>query len=199
MEPLIIEPQTLTPEQYLQTEREAIRELTGKHELVNGQLITMSGATEIHNTIAANILALLWFYSKGKKLKTYGSDMRVYNPLNESFCYPDVCVVQGAPEMSDANKDVLLNPVLVVEVLSPTTERYDRSDKLRIYLSMPSVREYLLVAQEGVGLESYYKTDEGQWIYTEITQINATFLLQSSGLTLSAEEVYEGVVFAIDK
>lgn len=198
-QPLIIEPHTLTPEQYLQAERKAIRELTGKHELINGQLIAMSGASLIHNLISMNIIFLLGKVRRQKNLTVFSGDMRVNNPLNDSFCYPDVCVVSGAPQMSDAQKDVLLNPVLVVEVLSPTTERYDRSEKLKIYLSIPSVQEYLLVSQEQIGLESYYKTEEGKWIYTEITQHTDTLLLQSIGLTLSAEAVYEGVTFEVGK
>ncbi|OWY20075.1 Uma2 family endonuclease [Sphingobacteriales bacterium UPWRP_1] len=185
----------ISPQQYLLAERAAIREKKGKHELINGEIIAMSGASEKHNTITTNVLALLWFFGKNKNMKTYGSDMRVHNPLTNSFCYPDVSVVNGAPQLTDDNKDILLNPVLIIEVLSESTEQYDRGDKLKIYRSIPTVREYMLIAQNSCNIESYFKTDSGIWIYSYITHPDEMVNFQSIGLQITASQVYDGVDF----
>jgi Uma2 family endonuclease len=183
----------ISPQQYLLEERAAIREKTGKHELINGEIIAMSGASVNHNIIAMNLYLLLGMMRKEKNICVFSSDMRVHNPLTNSFCYPDVSVVNGAPLLTDDNKDVLLNPVLLIEVLSESTEQYDRGDKLKIYRSIPTVREYMLIAQNTCNIESYFKTDSGIWIYSYITNPNETVNFQSIGLQITASQVYEGV------
>ncbi|OWY22092.1 Uma2 family endonuclease [Sphingobacteriales bacterium UPWRP_1] len=195
MEVVTTQPQTLTAEEYLSAERAAIREKKGKHEFFNGEIISISGATINHNIIAMNLYLLLGMVRKDKNISVFSSDLRIFNPINNSFCYPDVCVVQGAPQMTDNNRDILLNPLLLIEVLSESTEKYDRGDKLKIYRSIPSVREYVLIAQDTCGIESYFKTDAGEWLYSEISDAAGQFTFQSIGLQIAVSQVYEGVVF----
>src|SRR5690242_1556857 len=142
-----------TPEEYLAHERQAEH----KSEYIAGQIIAMSGASRAHNRISVNLLRVLSSQTLDGPCETYGSDLRVKVSARGMYTYPDVTVVCGRQEFEDAQVDTLLNPTLIVEILSPSTEAYDRGAKFGYYRALPSLREYLLVAQDQVLLEHYVR------------------------------------------
>lgn len=136
--------QRLTPDEYLAHERAADE----KSEYVDGVLVAMSGATRSHILIDVNITGELYRQLKGQPCELYSQDMRVRFAEGDMYAYPDVVAVRGAPEFASEEFDVLLNPTLIVEVLSPTTEAYDRGLKAARYRRRASLQEYVLVAQD---------------------------------------------------
>jgi Uma2 family endonuclease len=180
----------VTPEQYLAAERQA----TERHEYVNGSVFAMVGASRAHNLITANLIRELTTQLRGRPCETYGSDMRVKVVRTGLYTYPDVVVVCGEPEFEDGQLDTLLNPTLLVEVLSPSTERYDRGDKFAHYRQLPSLAEYVLVAQHRPALERFVRQGRA-WLLDAVAGLDATATLEAVGCTLPLRAVYERVTF----
>ncbi len=181
----------MSGEEYLAFERASDE----KHEYRNGQIVAMSGARRSHNVISTNISGLLWQHLKGKSCETYAGDMRVYLPSEDLYAYPDVVVVCGEPEFQDEVFDTLLNPVVLVEILSETTEAYDRGDKSHSYRKIASLREYLLVSQNQMQIEKYTKHGDGFWMLTDVSGPEGEVPLESIECTLRLSEIYDKVVF----
>ena len=177
-------------DEYLELERRS----EAKHELINGQIVAMAGATFVHNDIAANVLAALRILLRGKGCKAVGSDQRVHVPATGLFTYPDVTVVCGRPEFHPKGQDTLLNPRVLVEVLSDTTERYDRGAKFAHYRSIPSFVEYVLVAQDELRVEHFRRVETEQWLLTVYRGEGARIALPALGCELPLAELYDGVV-----
>jgi Uma2 family endonuclease len=153
-----------TPEEYLDLEIEA----DYRSEYINGEIYVMAGASEEHNIIAGNIYAALRPELRGSPCRMFMSEMRVKVEATELYTYPDVVVVCGEREYEVARRGMsLLNPVLIVEVLSESTEAYDRGARFQHYRQIPTLREYLLVAQEKQQIERFFRTDSGEWLLTE--------------------------------
>ena len=194
----------LTPEEYIAFERKALPD--GKiirHEYINGELIAMSGASRAHNLIAGNIFGELRAQLRGSGCETYMSDMRVSTPTTTSYFYPDVVVVCEEPRFEDDVFDTLLNPIILVEVLSPSTEVYDRREKFAHYRQLPSLQEYVLVAQDEVLVE-HYRREEKQgtppvtgkdWIFIDFQELSENLPLTSIHCELPLREIYERVTF----
>lgn len=181
-------PPPLTAEQYLAQERAA----TEKHEFLGGQVFAMAGASLRHNRLAANLIAALGLQLRGTPCGTYTSDTRVKVPATSLYTYPDVVVVCGQPEVEDAHQDTLLNPTLLIEVLSESTAAYDRGAKFEHYRQIPSLREYLLVSQDAARIER--RVREGDtWIETEYAGRDVVLSLASVPARLSLAEVYDRV------
>ena len=144
-------PTLLTPREYLEIERKA----EVRSEYIGGRLYAMPGSNRLHNLIAGNILAALKTQLRGKQCETYAADMRVKIAPTGTYTYPDVITVCGEPRFEDPFVDTLLNPTLIVEVLSTSTEAYDRGEKFAQYRSLDSLREYMLVAQNKSRVEHY--------------------------------------------
>ena len=181
-----------------------------KHEFVDGQIYpwghpdmlgmydvqAMSGGSLAHNTITGNAFGLLRNALRGKGCRPHNSDMRVHIPLTGIYLYPDMLVVCGDPELLGNGKlDVLVNPVIIVEVLSDSTADYDRSGKFMRYRSIESLREYLLIDSREIRAELYSRTGDNQWMLTEILDPAATVALTSVGVELVMPELYEDVLF----
>ena len=164
-----------------------------KHELVNGQIVAMAGATFEHNVLAANVLAALGVLLRGKGCKAVGSDQRVHVPATGLFTYPDVTVVCGTPAFHPKDPVTLINPRVLVEVLSDATERYDRGAKFAHYRSIPSLAEYVLVAQDEPRVEHFRRVETGQWLLTVASGEGARVELPALGCALLVGDVYEGV------
>lgn len=180
-----------TAEEYLALERKAEH----KSEFFNGEIFMMAVASERHNRICFELSGLFHATLRGKPCQGYGSDMRLHIPENSLYTYPDMTVVCGKAEfLENANPDTLLNPVLIVEVLSGSTEKYDRGARFRLYRSIPSLREYVMVAsEEPYGVESYHKTDTG-WQLTDSQYLkNGLVHLRSIDFDLPLREVYARV------
>ncbi len=181
----------LTPEEYLTFERKA----TTKSEYLRGQIIAMSGASFAHNFITADIVTHLNIQLMGGECQVAASDMRVKAAQTASYFYPDVVVICGEPRAEDDNFDILLNPTLIVEVLSPSTEAYDRGEKFEHYQQIASLKEYILISQDKVHVEQYRRQGE-QWLLTEFREIEEVLSLLSIGCELRLQDVYRRVKFA---
>jgi Uma2 family endonuclease len=180
-----------TREQYLALERQAEH----KSEFLNGEIFAMSGASREHNRITVNVGSGLHTQLRGRPCETFISDMRVEVSTTGLYTYPDVVVVCGDPHFEDANVDTLLNPTLIVEVLSPSTEAYDRGEKFAHYRRLPSVKEYVLVAQERCRVERYVRQENDQWLLSEASDLSDTIVLASIDCRLPLAEVYDRVTF----
>lgn len=176
-------------DEYLALERRS----ETKHEFINGQIVAMAGASFEHNDIAASVLATLRALLRGKGCKAVGSDQRVHVPATGLFTYPDVTVVCGKPEFHPKDRDTLINPRVLVEVLSDATEAYDRGAKFAHYRSIPSFVEYVLVAQDERRVEHFQRIETGQWLLTVYRGEGARVVLLALGCEVSVEDLYEGV------
>jgi Uma2 family endonuclease len=179
----------VTPEEYLALEREA----ECKSEYYDGEIFAMTGASLRHNRITLNIGAQLTVRLAGRECQAFTSDMRVHVPATGLYTYPDVVAVCGEPELQDEHLDTLLNPVLIVEVLSKSTARYDRIDKIADYRSIPSFAEYLLVSQDEYRVEHYARQPDGRWLLTEFRSPPDVIRLDSIRCSLSLSEIYDKV------
>lgn len=182
----------LTPEQYLEIERKA----EYKSEYYEGEMFAMAGAREAHNLIVPQTSAQLVQQLRGRPCRVYSNDMRVRVSATGLYTYPDLVVVCGDPRFLDEQRDTLLNPTLVVEVLSPTTEAYDRGRKFEHYRSLESLKEYLLIASERIGAELFTRQPSGQWLLTAATRPEETIELPSVACRIGLADIYEKVEFA---
>jgi Uma2 family endonuclease len=179
----------LTPEEYLALERSAEH----KSEYFDGDVVAMPGSSREHNLIVTNLVAELRQQLKGSPAEVYPSDLRVWIPAARKYAYPDVVVARGEPRLQDEHGDTLLNPTLIVEVLSPGTESYDRGKKFEHYRSIDSLTEYLLVSQVDRHVEQYVRQRDGRWLFSETTDPTAVVSLPSVGCELAMVEVYDKV------
>ncbi len=179
----------LTPQNYLAEEREA----ETKSEYYAGRVYAMSGASETHNLIVWNITGELRSRLKKRTCKGYPSDMRVKVSPTGLYTYPDVTVVCGKTEFDDKHKDTLLNPTVIIEVLSESTEAYDRGKKFAHYRTLDSLSEYLLVAQDGVAIDQYVRQTDGRWLLTAYRGLGAVARISAIDCELPLAEVYDKV------
>lgn len=188
------QPTRMTEAEYLIFERES--EI--KHEYVNGEIFAMSGATENHNLISVNILTILKRQLRGKGCKVYPADMRLRVQATGEYFYPDASVVCEKAQFAEGVFDSLINPILIVEVLSPSTEVYDRGKKFQTYRKMPTLQEYLLVSQDHPQIERYFLNQAGNWELTDVIGLDNTLELLAVECMLEMSEVYDLVVFDIE-
>lgn len=179
-----------TPEEYLELERCA----ECKSEYVNGEIVAMSGARLPHNRIQVNLTREVSNQLRDTPCEPFGSDMRVRTSAAH-YCYPDLSIVCGRALLEDRQRDTLLNPVLVIEILSPSTARYDREMKFERYKRLESLREYVLVAQDKPRIERFLRTAEG-WNHTLVEGIDQTITFESINVSLMLSRVYERIEFA---
>ena len=185
----------LTPEEYIAFERKFLPDSEiVRHEYMNGEIIPMPGASRAHNLIAGNIFGELRNQLKTVDVKSICREMRVSIPTARSYFYPDVGVVCEEPRFEDDVFDMLLNPIIVVEVLSPSTEAYDRGEKFAHYRQLTSLQEYILVAQDRVLVE-HYRRQEKQWVLTDFRTLDEILPFPSIQCELPLGEIYERVTF----
>ena len=181
--------QEYTPSEYLSFER-ASPDI--RHEYIQGRIEAMAGASRAHNLITSNIARRLGNQLEGTPCETYSSDMRVKTA--STYTYPDVVVVCGEPEFEDREGDTLLNPTAIVEVLSPSTEAWDRGEKSFQYRTLPSIKDYLLVSQHRMRVEHYTRR-AGGWTLHDATAADERIRLESIGCELTVSEMYQRVQF----
>ena len=187
--------QRYSPADYLALERAS----EFKHEFFDGELFRKAGGTIEHSQIAANVIGTLGNSLADSPCRVLTSDMRIKLPTG-LYTYPDVSVVCDQPQYEDDHTDVLLNPLVMVEVLSPTTEAYDRGKKFRHYQTCPSLREYVLIAQDRAAVDHYLRQPaSGQWLLTTFESLAATMPLPSIGVGLPLGEIYAKVEFPPDE
>lgn len=180
----------LTPEEYLAIERKA----EVRSEYYGGEMFLMTGANREHNLIVTSLTRRIDEQLDGKPCELYPNDMRVRIPATGLYTYPDVVVVCDEPQFEDEHVDTLLNPILIVEVLSPSTEAYDRGKKFEHYQQIPSLVEYLLVAQETCRVEQFVRQGASQWLYSEAHRLEDVVTLSSINCTLALKDVYARVL-----
>ena len=185
----------LTPEEYITLERKAIPDAeTVRSEYIKGKIIAMSGASFAHNLIAMNISVSLHARLGSSECVVLANEMRVSSPLTSSYFYPDIVVVCGEPRFEDDVFDILLNPIVIVEVLSPSTEAYDRGEKFSHYRQLQSLQEYILVSQNQVHVDHYVRQTE-KWILTDFRNLDKQLPLTSIQCELPLQEIYKSVLF----
>lgn len=178
-----------TPQEYLDLDRQSER----KSEYIDGQIVAMTGASRAHNLIVTNIVRELSLQLKGRPCELYASDMKVRVPSTGDYAYPDAVVVCGKPQFEDSHVDILINPTLIVEVLSDSTESYDRGKKFRNYRSIKSLVEYVLVAQDDCRIEQFVRRPNGRWLLTETRFPESVVELETIECELALKEVYDKV------
>jgi len=179
----------VSPEEYLRLERQA----EYKSEYLNGEIFAMSGASRKHNLLTLNIGGSLNRQLRGRACEAYTSEMRVKVSVTGLYTYPDVVVVCGEPQLEDKYLDTLLNPTVLVEVLSKSTERYDRIAKTSYYRTLDSLYEHLLVSQDEIRVEQYAKQADGTWLLIEHRSLDSNVELRSIGCRLALRDVYDKV------
>ncbi len=178
-----------TIEEYLEFEKTSEE----KYEYYQGEIFAMSGSKVPHNTISVNIIAALKQKLKGKSCQPFNSDQRIYIPENSLFTYPDISIICG--DIITLNDDDwnILNPSVIIEVLSPGTKDYDRGGKFKLYRDIPTLKEFILVDSETVNIEAFRINDRGYWELEEYKETGTALLIKTIGVAISVEEIYEGI------
>lgn len=181
----------LTAQEYLAIERRA----EFKSEFFDGEMFAMAGANRLHNVINENLSGELFARLKGGDCRTLSRDQRVLVDRTGLYCYPDLVIVCGPPEYSADDPDTLVNPRVVVEVLSESTERYDRTTKFRNYQQLPSMTEYVLVSQDEPLCERYVRMPDGSWALVSFVGLEAALAFASVPVQVPLADIYAGTTF----
>ena len=179
----------ISREEYLRLEHQA----TYKSEYHKGQVFAMAGASRNHNRIVTNVSTSLDIQLKSRNCNNYSNDMRVSIRNGERYLYPDIVVTCGEETFEDTNKDILINPLIIIEVLSPSTEAYDRGAKFLYYQTIESLREYVLVSQYPRRIEIFRKQKDGAWLYRSLNEMPERLELEAIDCMLDSEDIYSKV------
>lgn len=186
----------LTAQEYLQIERSSVDQ---KHEFYAGEMFAMAGASREHNSVNVDLTTWLNTQLREKGCDVYSNDMRVLVDRTGLYTYPDILVTCDEPEFLDDEFDTLLNPQIIVEVLSESTENYDRSKKFGHYRQIPSLKEYLLVSQDEPLIERFSLMDDGRWALDSASGLEATLQLDLVEEPLPLAEVYRRINFETEE
>lgn len=184
-----LEPRTYTEEEYLEIEVTSEE----RHEYVNGEIRLMTGGTPNHNDIAGNLYVLLKLALKGKSYRIFYADRRLWFPDRHLYTYPDVMVVEKPMHLQAGRNDTITNPVMIAEVLSKSTQDYDRGEKFVAYRTIESFREYLLIDQYSIHVEHYIKTAAHQWLLSEYEDPTVALSFKAFDFQIQIAELYEGI------
>ncbi len=179
-------PKLHTSEEYLEMERDS----EVRHEYLDGEIFEMAGTNRRHNVISINLIRLIGNQILDRECNVYGSDMRVKILQANSYTYPDVVVICGEELFEDETEDTLINPMLIIEVLSKSTEAYDRGTKFESYQTIESFREYVLVTQDPFRVEQFVRKEENVWTYFEFRKADEIVRLNSIECELSLSDIY---------
>ena len=180
-----------SPDEYRELEETA----EFRNEYRDGKIVQMSGGSINHSRIIRNLSRVLGNLLEGQPYELFHNDLRLWVPRYRRGTYPDVMVIEGEPVFNEGRSDEILNPMLVVEVLSKSTNNFDKDDKFRFYRSIPELREYVLVSQYEFLVEQYIKTDSNEWLFREYEGETAIVSFASVGVQMSMSEIYVKVVF----
>jgi Uma2 family endonuclease len=177
---------------YLELERSA----DVRHEYHRGELFAMAGGTRNHSMLGVNVVTELNLLTRRCGCTTFNNDLRVHIETEDRFLYPEAAVVCGPEQHSQLDPDSIVNPVLIAEVLSDSTEAYDRGEKFRLYRTLPSLREYVLISQKQPLVEVFFRDESGTWEFRAYEGLETAISLQSMGAEIAMRELYRGVVWA---
>ena len=176
----------VSEEAYLEEERKALN----KSEYYKGEIFAMAGASSLHNSIVSALIGELYGFLKGKSCKVFPSDLRVHNSDNTLYTYPDVTIVCGKGEYLDNELDTLINPTVIIEVLSPSTENYDRGTKFKLYRSIPSLKNYILVSSTEYAAEVFTRKDNDEWLLNTTKEKNGHIHISAINYDLLLSDIY---------
>ena len=183
--------QLLTEQEYLAIERSA----ETRSEFYNGEMFAMTGASRRHNLICVNVVSGLHQQFAERSCEVYQSDMRVKVDASGLYTYPDIVATCSSPDFEDDTMDTLLNPQVIFEVLSDTTEAYDRGTKFGHYRKVDSLQDYILISQNAVRVERYTRQSDGQWLLWSTDEPGDSLVISSIGCTLSLTDIYARISF----
>ncbi|ANH83317.1 hypothetical protein A8C56_22110 [Niabella ginsenosidivorans] len=174
--------------EYLEMEKASLQ----KHEYYRGEIFAMSGAGTRHNIIFKNMMGHLFMRLRGKPCQPFGSDMRIHIPQNTLFTYPDISIICNDLIPSPEDEDTIIEPAILIEILSPSTRNYDRGGKFKLYRDIPSLKEYLLIDSESVNIEAFSINATGHWELEEYKTPEALLLINAINEAIPLKEIYEG-------
>ena len=164
-----------------------------KHEYYKGEIFAMSGAKMPHNEISSNLMTSIGSKLKGKRCKPYGSDLRVHIESNTLFTYPDISIICGERVTLNNDDYNVLNPTIIIEILSPSTKNYDRGEKFKLYRDIPTLKEYILVDSESIHIEVFRLNETNHWELEEYNTVTNYLQIKVIDETVLISEIYEGV------
>ncbi len=173
-------------EEYLDAERIALE----KHEYYQGEIYAMSGASLPHNIIFRNVFIELGVKLKGKTCQPFSSDLRIHVPKNSLFTYPDISIICGKPETLDETFDTVVNPSVIIEILSKSTRDYDKGQKFTLYRDIESLQEYVLIDSQEIRIEKYKRNKDDSWLLTEYKSLEDQFIIETIQEEFGLEEIY---------
>lgn len=179
----------ISEKEYLEDERKSLH----KSEYYKGEIFAMAGASKTHNKIVASIILTIGEHLKGKSCSFFPSDLRVHNSENSLYTYPDVIVVCGEEKYLDDEFDTLLNPTVLVEVLSPATEDYDRGTKFKLYRTIPSLKNYILVSSTEYAAEIYSRSENDEWVLNTAQEKDSFIHISAIDYNLFLSDIYAQV------
>lgn len=182
-----------TPEEYLALEERAI----DKSEYHDGEIIPMTGGTTNHNKLALNFCRKFPLTINNQDYETFINDVRLWIPETRRYVYPDIMVIQGEPVYQGNNSTIVINPVIVIEILSNSTKDYDRGGKFLYYRSIPEFREYILIDQYSYHIEQFAKNSNNKWVLTEYDSEDAILVLESVEFQIPLRDIYERITLEI--
>lgn len=186
-----VEPKKYTPQQYLEWEVNSPE----RHEYINGEIIPMAGGTPNHNRIVGNLYISLKLGLQETNYDIFFSDQRVWIPEKNIYTYPDIFIVQGNLELQVGRNDTVMNPCFIAELLSDSTQYYDKNDKFQAYRTIPTFQEYVLIEQSCQQVEHYQQVDTNQWLFTEYQGIGSILNLVVGNMTIPLADIYDKVTF----
>jgi Uma2 family endonuclease len=191
----IRKPKVYTFEEYLRREEKSVE----KHEFYNGKIIKMPGGTDINSEIATNVTTSIKIAVRPlpKKFRVYNSDLKIRIESLNAGVYPDALVICEEPQYWENRRDVIINPLLIVEVLSPSTHTYDRLGKFDLYKEIPGFQEYVLIHSDKYAVETRFREEPDLWRIRTETILNASVPLRSLGVTITMTDIYENIVFSV--
>jgi Uma2 family endonuclease len=187
----IQETRTYSPEEYLELEIPAVE----RHEYIDGEIRLMPGGMPNHNRIVGNLFAALNFALRGQPHEVFVTDQRIWIPRRRIYTYPDIMIIDGALQYQDGRKDTLINPSIIIEILSKSTRNYDKGDKFGAYRTIPEFREYILIDQYQMQIEHYFKIEPRKWTFQEYDESNRNLIFSSLSFEISLTDLYDKVEF----
>jgi Uma2 family endonuclease len=187
----IQETPTYSPEEYLELEIPAVE----RHEYIDGEIRLMPGGMPNHNRIVGNLFATLNFALRGQPYEVFVTDQRIWIPRRRIYTYPDIMIIDGTLQYQEGRKDTLINPSIIIEVLSKSTRNYDKGDKFGAYRTIPEFREYILIDQYQMQIEHYFKTAPRKWTFQEYDESNNNLVFSSLAFEISLTDLYDKVEF----
>lgn len=181
----------LSPDEYLEQERVA----ESKHEYFKGELVAMAGASLAHNRIVSNVIRKVGNLLEGTGCEILPSDLRISISSEQTFTYPDASIICGEPQMLDDRFDTIKNPMVIFEVVSPSTENNDRGRKFFFYMQIPAFKEYILINSTNIHITAGRKQADGSWKFEEIKDMDSDLLINSIGHNVPLKEIYASVRF----